>query len=119
MGCAACAKELAELAVLSRLVSDIETPGTAVALERAHKEASRVFEREIVRMTEMLTAAAAVLFMIFCGWAYSAGNAGEQTPAVATWELAAVTPISDASSGDMQMVAQWIVLDLSAENGNE
>jgi anti-sigma factor RsiW len=119
--CAACARELQRLRGISRFLAGASMPGVPVeVVERLHENVAVVRERSVVRMAEMLTAAAAVVLVACGGWVWH--DLGESTSHAATaspWEQAAVTLRVETSASEPQQLAQWIVEDLSQENGND
>ena len=120
-GCAACAGELAALRRISRLVAAAPLPDLPDGLrERLRRLAVRAPQHAIVRLAERLTAAAAAVVVVCTGllWA-DVRPRRAPAPLPETWELAAAMPASERPAGDAQHIAQWVLVDLSRENGGE
>ena len=114
--CPSCARELEQLRGLSRLFGAAEMPEiSADALQCVHSGVRRVSERVVVRTAAMLTAAAAAVLLVCSIWL------GQPGATYQDWEIAALGPPSQVpSSADRDMLlTQWIVEDLSLENGHE
>ena len=119
--CAVCGGELKELRRLSRFLAGARIPDApAEVIERLHEAPGAVRERVTLRLAEWLTAAAAVVLLVCAVWMWS-GRASNKETATApdSWELAAVMPPVEMLWSDTQRISQWIVEDLSLENGNE
>jgi anti-sigma factor RsiW len=121
--CADCSRELEGLRGLSRLLCAARAPQMArPALERLHRRVSRAPEGVIVRMAEALAAAAATVLVACSMWMWQAssdaGGYGEPLP---DWERVALGgQVDAASAADPQVrLAQWIVEDLSQEDGRD
>lgn len=120
--CAACARELERLRGVSRFLAGARMPGVpAEVIERLHENLAVVRERVVVRMAEMLTAAAALVLITCAAWVWHGlGETESQAAAaVSAWERVAVTLRVETSVSEPQQVAQWIVQDLSRENGHD
>ena len=119
--CEACAAELRKLRDISRLLEGVCVPGMPDAVRRRlYASANRMPERMALTLARQLTAAAAVV-LIVCSGFVGIGFAERETPAQMpnAWELAAVQPNVEINAGDTQQLAQWIVRDLSVENGHD
>ena len=105
--CKACAAELRQLRGI-------------VVRRRLYASANRVPERVALTLARQLTAAAAVV-LIVCSGFVGIGLGRNETPAQMpnSWELAAVQPNDEITLGDSQQLAQWIMRDLSVENGHD
>lgn len=119
--CGDCARELATLRRLSALLSGVDIPDApAPLLQRLGREAVAAPERVVMRMMEVLTAAAAVIFIVCCGWVWGGMREGlENGGTPAAWERAAVTGPLETAANETDEVALWIVADLSLENGHD
>jgi len=119
--CPACALELEELRGLSRLLAGARIPDApAEVIERLHETPGAVRERVALRLAGWLTGAAAAVLLICAVWMWS-GRARSEEIATApnSWELAAVAPAVETPWSESQQIAQWIVEDLSLENGHD
>jgi ABC-type glycerol-3-phosphate transport system substrate-binding protein len=91
----------------------------AELLQRLH-DTPRVRERVVIRMAEVLMAAAAVVLVACAGWIFATLSEGGATTTTSdSWEVTAITLNADTTSSETQDVAQWIVDDLSSENGHD
>lgn len=121
--CPSCARELEQLRGLSRLFAAAQIPEIpADALQRLHSGVRRVSESVVVGTAGMLTAAAAAVLLVCSLWLGQMRATQETSEGwTETWETAALTPrLEVPSSTDGQMrLAQWIVADLSRENGHD
>ncbi len=117
--CPACARELAELRALSKTLRESEIPALPEdVLRRLHETAPPVRERVLLRMAEILAAAAALVLIVTGLWIWR--DTEQPGPAsLSQWELAAVALRVEPSAPEDQQVAQWIVDDLSSENGDD
>ena len=120
-GCQACAKELRETQALSRLLAAAAPPDVPRdVLERLRGHAAVVREGVVVSLAQRLIALAAGILIVCAAWALSArGDAELPTADMASWERAATTLRAESPAADVQQVAQWIVSDLSLENGHD
>ena len=118
--CPVCAEELQQLRGISRFLAGARLPDApAELLQRLH-DAPRVRERVVTRMAEVLMAAAAVVLVVCAGWIFATLSEGGATTAASdSWEVTAITLNADTTSSETQDVAQWIVDDLSSENGHD
>ena len=119
--CASCARELEELRELSRALSGTHIPGAPAAVfERWHGTVATVRERVLIGMAEALTAAAAVVLAACASWVwYGSGKTEASVTMPNTWELAAVGVGDESTTSDTQQFVQWMVRDLSLENGHD
>ena len=119
--CASCARELEELRELSRALSGTHMPDApAGVFERWHGTVATVRERVLIGTAEALTAAAAVVLAACVSWVWYGSEkteAGVTMPN--TWELAAVGVGDESTTSDTQQFVQWMVRDLSLENGHD
>jgi len=118
--CEACARELAQLERLGRMLGDACAGPEAGVLARVSAEVLAARERVIVRLANVLTAAAALVFVACTTWVSVAADGDEVsvTPASA-WEVAAVTGTDETSASTRQPIARWIITDLSLENADD
>jgi len=119
--CAVCGSELKELRRLSQFLAGARIPDApAEVIERLHKAPGAVRERVALRLAEWLTAAAAAVLLVCAVWMWSGPARGEEiATAPNPWELAAVMPAVEMPWSESQQIAQWIVEDLSLENGHD
>jgi anti-sigma factor RsiW len=117
--CAECGRALEELRRLSGVLAAFQTPPlTPDAMTRLRRTATAATERTVVRLAERLMAAAAAVLIVSMGWALAGPGRTPRITATAAWEWAAVSP-GMATTSEPQQIAQWIVNDLSLENGHE
>jgi len=117
--CARCREELEWLRSCSRRLA----PGAVPALTdevraRLHKRLRRLGERALFRTAAALTAAAVLLV---CGVVLSVRDEGP-APAegpIPDWERVAVAPGSEPAPDVEADLGQWILQDLSRENGHD
>ena len=117
--CPHCARELEWFRSLSGLFAAAGMPEmSSDALDRLHGRIGSVREVFVLRMAEKLMAAAATLLVGCAIWFWQTARVEDSwTAAPERWEIAAVslqTEAAEASAEDM--LAQWIVSDLSREN---
>lgn len=121
--CPACARELERLKSLSRLFAAAPMPEMpADALERVHRRVAAARNGVVMRMAEVFTAAAAAVLVACVGWLWQVSRMSEaQAQPVEPWERTAITLRTElpAGAGTELQVVQWVVEDLSRENGDE
>ena len=121
--CPACARELRRLVALSRFFSAAGTPQMpSDALARLHRTIDSVPERIVIRTAAVFAAAAAALLLARSVWLWQTSSGPPSYPtSVPAWERVAQTPQADvlADAGAESRLAEWIVEDLSLENGHE
>ncbi len=121
--CPSCAQELQQLRSLSGLFAAVEMPGmSSDALGRLHSSVGSIREGLTVRMAGVLAAAAAAVLLVSSVWLCQGWlRPGSDVGWVPAWERVAVTPQVDVPSGAgaVTQLAQWIVEDLSLENGHD
>jgi len=120
--CPDCACELDRLRRLSRLVAAAHSVELASeAVERLHASVGAVRERIVVRFASFLTAAAAAVLLLCSVWLLQpAGTSDVYSASTVPWERAAMGASVEMASADAQtQLAQWIVEDLSQENGDD
>lgn len=119
--CPVCIEELQQLRGISRFLAGARVPDApAELLQRLH-DTPRVRERVVIRMAEVLMAAAAVILVVCAAWTFAGfGLGAPRTTVAAPWEETALT-LGDTSTSEPQEVAQaqWIVEDLSSEKGHD
>jgi len=119
-GCAVCAAELKQLRSLSCLLTGAELPGVPAEVLQRLREAPRRSERTFVRWAEVLMAAAAIILVVCASWTFAAvGQGTAATGAETPWATTAMTLNVDTSMSQSQVVAQWMVNDLSSEDSHE
>ncbi len=121
--CSTCAQELEQLRSLSRLLAAAEMPGmSSDVLERLHSSVSSVREVFVLRTAERVMTVAAALLVVCAVWFWqTAGALDSGIERLEDWEIAAVWPQTEApaEASAEEMLAQWMVLDLSQENGSD
>lgn len=119
--CTGCSRDLRQLEHLSRLLSGVTVPGIPPdVLDRLHRDASASQGRLIAGMSARLTVAAAAIFIVCSGWMLARPDVYDRAAGeVDEWEWVAVTADIDTSLSEAQQFAEWIVADLSVENGND
>ena len=118
--CERCGAELERLKKLSRLFGESALPEIPPAtLRRLHRSVAEVERRVVVTLAKRLTAAAAVLLILCGGWAWLGPGSDQAVAAPSAWELAAVGLEDDDAPQAADPFAQWLVGDLTLENGNE
>jgi anti-sigma factor RsiW len=122
-GCPECSRELSGLRELSLVLSAAPVPEVPHDLSGRLRAGLRSSgEVEIIRICRVASMAAAALLVV-CAvslWG-SEPSAPAQVQAPATWEVAAVTLNTDLAQADTdwsETFAQWVVADLSRENGS-
>ncbi|MHC4712043.1 MAG: anti-sigma factor family protein [Planctomycetota bacterium] len=119
--CPGCSRELRQLEHLSRLLSGVAVPGIPPDVrDRLHRDAAATQGRVIAGMSARLTAAAAAIFIVCSGWMLARPDVHDRAAGqIDEWEWVAVAPDIDTSLSEAQQFAEWIVADLSVENGND
>jgi len=117
--CPVCRRELEELRRLSGFLSTLGEPAPPAALlDELHRRAASLREEVVISMAARLTAAAAAVIVACTAWALGVRGRIETVPAAADgWEWTAVTLRTEFT--DVQGLAQWMVENLSSENGND
>ena len=122
--CEPCAKLLADLHGLSRLIADApRAPLPDAALLRLRQSLHTASDRAVLRITGWLTGAAAVILV---GALLAKPAARTDTPrgpqvASAAWQIQAVTPpmeLADSSGGTDVLPAQWMADELRPDDGS-
>jgi len=122
--CRSCAQELEQLRGLSGLFAAVEMPEmSSGALNRVHGNVCATREGITARLAGALTAAAAAVLLVCSAWLWRETWVREETDdgSPRAWERTALTlqlDVSSSANGQMQL-AQWIVEDLSLENGHD
>ncbi|MEW6202234.1 MAG: zf-HC2 domain-containing protein [bacterium] len=120
--CSQCAVELERLRKLSQLMRRIEIPNEFETITRLHRRLDSTRRHQsIQRFAEICTGLAASI-MIVCGTILMNERASAATTeSMPVWETVSTTPPSDEWAGNTseKYVAQWIMQDLSRNNGNE
>jgi anti-sigma factor RsiW len=122
-GCVECRRELEQMRALSRMLASGERAGIpAEALAQLHGHVDVWRESGVLRLAEVLTAAAAaVLFVGLIG--LFVGSSTSASAAAPAWEQAAAMPrqvASEAPASDAEShIAQWINTDLSQQASND
>jgi anti-sigma factor RsiW len=122
-GCSACAAELERLRSLSVFLQAAKVPELqSASLRRFHEAVSGAADRAVLKMARVFALAAALLLVAsLAGMRQSAQGSGPYASTAPEWERAAVlrqTDLSIARSAEIQL-AEWIVEDLSRENGSD
>ena len=118
--CPDCARELACLQALTRMVTDLPAPEmSGAALANLHEGVGHVRERAITRICRPAALAAAMVLAVCAFWLHQvqpAGTAEARPPAA--WEAAAATLDAELVRADGgNSFALWMVEGLSRENG--
>ena len=121
--CPSCTQELERLRRLSGLFAAAQMPEiSSDALGRLHGGVSSVRDVSVLRTAESLMTIAAALVVVCAVWFWqTAGVPDPAAEALEGWEIAAVSFQSEAAgeaSAD-EVLTQWIVEDLSRENGHD
>ncbi len=118
--CPACRQYLSRLRATSKLVGEADAPPMPRGmLERLHGRVEPVRAPVIVRICRpvALAAAAVLVVCLACLWQTGAGEAPHVGPP-STWEMAALTPATEAAETDSaEIIALWMVDGLSEGNG--
>lgn len=115
--CPVCRSELRSHERISGLLRGLNVPDAPDhLLARLHVAALR--ERTIMRMAKILTSAAAAIIVICALWLRGA-NGNSAAYASEPWEQTAITLNVASTDDEPQQFAQWVVEDLSLENGYE
>jgi len=121
--CPSCARELERLRALSEtLGAAFVTEMPAGALDRLHGRVGSVREVFVLRTAARVMAAAATLLVACAVWFWQADRIPEQDGRPPeSWEIAAVSlqAGAPAEAGVEALLTQWIVSDLSRENGRD
>ena len=121
--CPDCAREAEEARRMSRFMASARLPGLPPGgRERLMRLGGRRAEFTLVRLSEYVMAAAAMVLACCVGWLAVSGErsaATERTPSL--WESAAVTPRTEALSANEteSYMARWIVADLGRGSDRE
>ena len=122
-GCPYCSRELGQLQRLSGLISSVSIPNIPDDMvKRLHQSLHSLREKALLRMARMLLSAALVLLVVSSILLLRIGVKGQMaTASDPDWEKTAVTlhlDVTSVESPELQF-AQWLIADLSKENGNE
>ena len=119
--CKDCASLLAELRAMSDAVRSADRAKMpADAMKRLEQAWWRKRDRGVLRLAEILTAAAAAV--IFATLYFSTDRNGapaDPSPRAMAWQTAAFTPPAasrEEGGGEVVAVAEWIANDLSVES---
>ena len=123
--CPACQAELASMRRLSGLLSPAGAvrPGadelSPAALDRLHRSVDDLPIATLTRLAWPLAAAAAVI-LAFCSITLLGQNDDTRVAAVDLWETQALAQPADLSSGGTEeLLAKWMVHDLSSPQSEE
>jgi len=122
-GCPYCSRDLEQLQRLSGLISSVSIPNIPdLAVKRLHQSLDSLREKALLRMARMLLSAALVLLVVSSILLLRIGVKGQMaTASDPDWEKTAVTlhlDVTSVESPEFQF-AQWLIADLSTEDGNE
>jgi anti-sigma factor RsiW len=120
--CPVCAQELEQLRSLSRFLAAAPTARIAPdAVERLHARVGVVRESVVIRLASALTAVAAAVLAVCTVWLWQAAGTYPETYSDQSlaWEDAARGQEFVAADDVQGQFGQWIVDDLTGENGNE
>ena len=121
--CPPCTEELERLTHLSQLLAGVSIPEMSAGVPaRLHGAIGSVREVVVVRMAERLIAVAATVLVV-CGlWLWHANGASKPYDGpLEGWEIAAMTleVVEAPDVSPEELLTQWIVTDLSRENGSD
>ena len=122
--CDECAKLLADLRGLSRLIAAAPRAQLSEdALLRLRQSLKAASDRSILRVTGWLTSAAAVILVgaLVTRPANRPENTTVAAAPAATWQIQAITPpieLADGSSGTDLVPAQWMADELRSPDGS-
>jgi len=120
--CPICAAELERIRGLARLLGFLPLPQISQsALARMHRKVDALPSTSIRRMAGALAAAAAMVLVV-CTIGLARWSPAEGAPiAMPLWEAQAVAQqaAEPASGGSEELLASWMVQDLSARNNND
>lgn len=114
--CAACRAELEAARALSSLLG--EASPAALPREVAERLRALAGGASVIPLAKKLTALAAGVLVACAVWFWSAGERPPSEEALG-WQLMAVASPEEYSADESQLTAQWIIADLSRENGYE
>jgi anti-sigma factor RsiW len=120
--CAACAAELERLRKLSRLMRQIAVPVEHETMTRLHRRLDTTRRNQpMQRFAEICTALAACVLIICGAMLMTERTSGVNTASMPVWEIALLAPPGEerTANNSEENVAQWIMQDLSRNNGNE
>lgn len=122
-GCPYCSQDVEQLQRLSGLISSVSIPNVPDDMvKRLHQGLHSLREKTLLRLARMLSSAALVLLVVSSIIILRIGVKGQlATTSDPDWEKTAVTLQFDAPSTETPELqfAQWLVAELSKENGNE
>lgn len=117
--CPVCAAELARLERLSHLIRGMGTQTMRPeALARLHQAVDLQPRLTLMHLAEAFAAVAAAILIASGAWLWTLSTAREASAQIPVWETVAVAPQS-APAAVQEQLTQWIVQDLSRENGND
>jgi anti-sigma factor RsiW len=119
-GCPQCAAELARMRSMSQLIraaGRAEMP--AEALRRLHLSADLQPKITLVHTAEVLAAVAAAILLFSGVWLWRIAAARDAAAQIPVWETVAVAGQDPSGVAAAEPLAQWIVQDLSRNNGND
>ena len=122
-GCPYCSRDLEQLQRLSGLISSVSIPDIPDDMaKRLHQRLDSLREKALLRMASMLSSVALVLLVVSSILLLRIGVKGQMATAFdPDWEKTAVTlhlDVTSVESPEFQF-AQWLIADLSTEDGNE
>ena len=116
--CAICSAELDHLRRLSTHLATVSIPALSPdALSRFHRTANVAEERDVLRLAEWLTAAAAAVLVIGLTGLFKHDTTHASAPDV--WEQAAIAYPTDHDptvGSDVLQLTEWMRTDLSPEH---
>jgi len=122
-GCPYCSRDLEQLQRLSGLISSVSIPDIPDDMaKRLHQSLDSLREKALLRMASMLSSVALVLLVVSSILVLRIAVKGQvATASDPEWEKTAVTLQFDAPATETPELqfAQWLIADLSKENGNE
>ncbi|UCG64806.1 MAG: zf-HC2 domain-containing protein [Deltaproteobacteria bacterium] len=122
-GCPYCSGDLEQRQRLSGLISSVSIPDIPDDMaKRLHQSLDSLREKALLRMASMLSSVALVLLVVSSILVLRIAVKGQvATASDPEWEKTAVTLQFDppATETPELQFAQWLIADLSKENGNE
>jgi anti-sigma factor RsiW len=116
--CPACAAELERLGRLSELLVAAAAPKLSLAAkQRLHNGIDTIPMADLRRVAEICGAIAASILLVCTIWLVVKTRA--TTDAIPVWETVAIAQQEPATAPEEQLLAQWMVQDLSGKNIND
>lgn len=115
--CHACAAELERITGMSRMLGSLPNPELSpAAVDRLHATVDRLSSVGLCRVAEVLAAAAAIVLMVCVIGLSRQHSASAGTGPMPVWESQAISQPSDGSGATEELLANWMVQDLSGRD---